>query len=600
MLRHCHDWLSLDAHAQSWSRERELAPLQAISAGYGPAWLAWLIKPLWRYAERQREAVPIDSALLERTERRLRELAAKGFLVSSESLVEECRRHASAETIPPIASIGMTTRNRPGVLQRGLISHFENRRQFDRATDYVVIDDATDTDSQNSTRSLLEELRREHGVTIRYAGQAERRSFAEALVEESGVPPDVVDFALFGLPNCPITTGSARNSLLLATVVDRLVMVDDDSVCQLAVCPTSEDGVALTSKRDPTEFWFFADPETALREAQFAEVDFLGLHEGLLGRNIADCLPDRSESNAVDSREPGPGFDCRLRRWGGRMRASMAGVLGDSGIGSTGYLFIDAQSQERLTRSEASYLAAVQSRQVLRSVRRTTISEGTSCIAVNLGLDNRTLLPPFIPVQRNSDGLFARTLRLCFRDGYLGYLPWAVLHAPEKPRQQTLEDYWRHVRQVRTADLVIHLMQGSGAPYDGLTDAGALRRLGAQFEEWGSLDGEAFRELLRTQVWRSVGSVFSGQQRPDVPPTEQAFYAELRKKYADILRERVTEEDYLLPSDLASAGDKEQVHALSRSIIRKFGQLLQAWPEIYEAAERLRAKGVELAPPLGG
>jgi hypothetical protein len=175
-----------------------------------------------------------------------------------------------------------------------------------------------------------------------------------------------------------------------------------------------------------------------------------------------------------------------------------------------------------------------------------------------------------------------------------------MLHAPERPREQHLDDYWRHIQHVRTADLVMHLMQASGAPYDGLSDAASLRRLGAQFQEWGSLDAETFREVLQKQVWRSAGTVFSAQGDPEAPPTGQEFYARLRQKYADILRDRVAEDDYLLPSDLAPIGDKEQVHALSREIIRRFGQLLQAWPEIYAAALRLRAKGVELAAPLAG
>jgi hypothetical protein len=598
MLRHCRDWLPLEEHAESWSRERELAPLQALSAGHGPAWLAWMLGPVLRYAERRRDSVPTDSAHTERTRRRLQDLAAKGFLVSAESLVEECRRRASPETLPPIASIGITTRNRTAVLRRGLASHFENRQRYGRSTDYVIIDDADDAESESHTRALLIELRRELGMAVRYAGRAERRHFAKAVMAESGVPADLVEFALFGLPQCPITTGSARNSLLMATAGDRFVMVDDDSVCRLTPCPTLEHGLSLTSRRDPTEFWFYADPETALREAQPAEADFLGLHETMLGREAADCLPTPADVSTLNLETIKPGFDCRLRLWGGRVRGTMAGILGDSGIGSTGYLFIDAESQKRLTRSETDYLAAVRSRQVLRSVRRTTISEGTSCVAVNLGLDNRSLLPPFIPVQRNSDGLFARTLRLCCRDGYLGYLPWTVLHAPERPRQQNLEDYWRHIEQIRTADLVIHLMQASGAPYDGLSDAASLRRLGAQFEEWGSLGSDEFRELLQKQVWRSVGSVFSSQHSSEAPPAEQEFYARLRQKYTDVLRDRVTEEDYLLPSDLAHLGDKEQVHSLGREIIRRFGQLLQAWPEIHAAALRLRAKGVELATPL--
>lgn len=598
MLRYCRDWLPLDEHAKSWSRERELAPLQALSAGHGPAWLAWMLRPVLRYAERRRDSVPPDSAHAETTRRRLEELAAKGFLVSAESLADECRRHSSPEILPPIASIGITTRNRTTALGRGLASYFENSERYERSTGYVVIDDATDAESESRTRAQLIELRRQSAMAVRYAGRAERRLFARAMAAESGAPADLVEFALFGLPQCPITTGAARNSLLLATAGDRFVMVDDDSVCRLAPCPTLEHGLSLTSHRDPTEFWFYADSDTALRETQPAETDFLGLHETLLGREAADCLPEAPDASTLNLESIKPGFDCRLRLWGGRVRATMAGILGDSGIGSTGYLFIDAESQKRLTRSEEDYLAAVRSRQVLRAVRRTTISEGTSCVAVNLGLDNRSLLPPFIPVQRNSDGLFARTLRLCFRDGYLGYLPWTVLHAPERPRQQDLEDYWRHIQQVRTADLVIHLMQASDAPYDGLTAAASLQRLGAQFEEWGSLGADEFRELLQQQVWRSAGSVFSSQHTSETPPAGQEFYARLRQKYADVLRRRVTDDDYLLPSDLAHLGGKEQVYGLSREIIRRSGQLLQAWPEMHAAALRLRKRGVEMALPL--
>ncbi len=609
LLRSCGDWLPLEEHAKSWCRQQQLAPLQALSADSAPRWAAWALKPLLRHAERRRASLPVDGAQLDQVQRRLEELAGRGFLVSADSLLADCRRHASAAALPPIASIGITTRNRPGVLRRGLVSHFENRQGYERSTDYVVIDDATDPESEARTRSGLERLHRELGLPIRYAGRAERVRFAAALAAESGAPPGLLEFALLGLPPCPLTTGAARNSLLLATAGDRFVMTDDDSVCRLAPCPEPEPGLALNSRRDPTEFWFFADPQSAREQTRFAEADFLGLHESLLGRSVGDCLPpadgpavpDLSAAglDAVDLlRAAEPAFDGRLRLWGGRVRASMAGVVGDSGIGSTGYLFIDTASQRRLTRSEADYLAAVGSRQVLRAVRRPTISEGTSCIAVNLGLDNRSLLPPFIPVQRNSDGLFARTLRFCFRDGYLGYLPWALLHDPERPRRQSLEQYWRHVRQMRTADWVIHLMQASGAPYEGLGEAASLGRLGAQFEEWGSLDAADFEELLRQQVWRSAGSVFAAQANSEAPPAGQEFYARYRRRYADILRERVTEREYLLPSDLEQLGEPEQVYALGRKAIQKFGELLQAWPEIYAAALRLRKRGVELAQPL--
>jgi hypothetical protein len=565
--------------------------------------LSWAFTRLSRYAERQRESLPVSPRQVESTRQRLAELARRGFLVSAESLLEDIRRKALAPP-PPIASIGITTRNRTGVLRRGLASYVANRLRYGRSNDYLVIDDAGSPGLEAETRGVLASLQREFDVPIRYAGCAERRSFAARLAQESGLKQDLVQFALFGLPECPVTTGAARNCLLLATAGGCFAMVDDDSMCRMVPCPEGEDGIQLTSQRDPGEFWFFPDTQSTLRAAAFEEADFLGLHERLLGRGIGACLPEAGGLDAVDLSQAKPAFDRCLRVGNGRIRATMAGILGDSGIGATAYLFVDPRSQRRLTRSEADYLAAVRSRQVLRCVRRVTVSEGTSCVAVNLGLDNRALLPPFIPVQRNSDGLFARTLRLCSRDAYLGYLPWAVLHDPERPRQQDLDAYWQAAGQMRLPDLLVHLLQASGAPYDGFGEAASLRRLGAQLEAWGRLDAAGFDEVVREQAWKAFAAVLSPEAKSEIAPAEREFYAAYRRKYAGILRERLTQADYLTPVDLRPAGDNqqpgdnEQAARLSREIVRRFGELLQAWPELYAAAQRLRARDVQLAPSL--
>ena len=65
----------------------------------------------------------------------------------------------------------------------------------------------------------------------------------------------------------------------------------------------------------------------------------------------------------------------------------------------------------------------------MRVVTRPTITDSGYCMALNLGLDNRHLLPPFLPVQRNQDGVFAAVLTLC-GSGCTGFLPWMVLRAP--------------------------------------------------------------------------------------------------------------------------------------------------------------------------
>jgi hypothetical protein len=276
----------------------------------------------------------------------------------------------------------------------------------------------------------------------------------------------------------------------------------------------------------------------------------------------------------------------------------MAGIAGDSGIGVTAYLFVDAASQARLTRSEQDYLAAVSSRQVFRAVRRATITDGTTCVAVNLGLDNRGLLPPFIPVQRNSDGLFASELRACFHDACLGHFPFAILHDPEQTRRQNLSNYWERKRQLRTPELLAHLMSGRAMPQHAINAAAALRDFGANLLDIGSMADADFQETLRRQVWSASGVDPESSAAPQIPPAVAPFYRRYREQHFQLLRESITQERYLAPWDLQALGAPEEVQRLTRELVRRFGELLAAWPEIHAAALRLRARGVELAPRL--
>src|SRR5260370_6587434 len=100
----------------------------------------------------------------------------------------------------------------------------------------------------------------------------------------------------------------------------------------------------------------------------------------------------------------------------------MTGVVGDCDLASPlSWLVLEGNSRARLVRSEADYRAALASRQVLRGVTQPTLGSGGFCTALNLGLDNRRLLPPFFPVLVGHDAVFGALLRCC--QGYVGFLP---------------------------------------------------------------------------------------------------------------------------------------------------------------------------------
>src|SRR5690606_13349230 len=137
------------------------------------------------------------------------------------------------------------------------------------------------------------------------------------------------------------------------------------------------------------DFWFFRDREEMLAQGRFVERDVLGQHERLLGRSVGELLAEHAPPLALDLMSVG--FEDRLRRGPVVARTSMAGVIGDSGIGSTAHLFTSPEARRRLTASEDFFLAAVTNRQSLRIARRPALGDGVITMAGNLGVDATSL-----------------------------------------------------------------------------------------------------------------------------------------------------------------------------------------------------------------
>ena len=581
LLASCQSYATLAGHAASWCRSKELSALRQLGASKSGSLFSRLAKKAQDYVERDLEEVKVDPRKLAATQSQLEQFAAAGLLISESGFRDACG-HATSESTPePIATVGMTTANRPTELERALRSYIENSHQYDRSCAFAAVDDSRDPATEQTTRSLAAALSAEYGVEIRVSGQSERERFIATLASTSGVDPETVRFAILGDERCPITTGSARNTLLLETVGSSYLLVDDDSVCRMARVPDPQPGLAFSSIRDPTEFWFFANRNQTLSQAAFEEVDFLGIHETMLGRDVGTL----TETDPIDLDSSQPAFESRLRNHGGRIRASMAGILGDSGIGSSAYVTVNEQSRNRLTTSEAAYLAAVESRQVLRAVRRMTISEGAHCMAGNLGIDNRELLPPFIPIQRNSDGKFAMLLRTCFADAYTGHLPYAALHDPLGDRTHSVGQWLEDVQQVRFTDIVSFILAMAQPPTPGLSPSECLQRLGKYFQDVARCPTADFFDLLRVHVWK----IRSERPRPNDDGCPE-FYSRRRQEFRETLEQAVVSPRYLVPRDLGDVGDDDQIRDLSRELVGKIGNLLEAWSAIVSAAKQLKLK----------
>jgi hypothetical protein len=519
----------------------------------------------------------------------LSSLVRSGALRSRDELLRRLLQSEPEAPPPPISAINWITRDRPALLRRSVESAIANLRRYGRKVELRVYDDSADAGVRRATREMLRELGRREGFAMFYAGAEEKHTFAAALQARSGTPPETIEFALLDPLGIGYAPGANMNAELLDTCGKLILHADDDTVFRLASLPEAEQGLRLSSALDPTEVRFHAD--AAEREAAVAlhDEDILAAHESLLGRSLADCL--RRHGGEADCREVSAEFLPALEAAGAGVAATMAGACGDSGMGSPLFvLWLSGRSRELALQSEEHYRNALRTREVLRAATQPTLSSGALLMSMHLGLDNRLLLPPFLPVLRNADGLFGQMLRASRPEGPIAHLPEAVLHLPGErrafPGQRRL--------QPRLADLLLLLVRSlSPAPWLADPDQ-RLSVIAGGLVQAGRLKGPAFtalmRELWASEMSRRIAALAGLVEENDGRPRYWATEAET---WLEQTRQQVTSPEPIFPTDLAAAGPEGL--ALAQRLLRSYGELALAWPSLRAASGVLCSSGVPLA-----
>ena len=285
-----------------------------------------------------------------------------------------------------------------------------------------------------------------------------------------------------------------------------------------------------------------------------------------------------------------------LQRLGGsgRVACTLTGAAGDSGTGSSWHLLLlEGPSRGRLLGAEALYRHAFTGRRVVRVAPRASVTGGTFMMSMSIGLNLSRLVPPFFPVQRNADGLFAVLLRAAFPRAAMGYVPWVIEHVPALPRASPFPAFFAGLGRTAGVDLLCILLSSLGPEPDPEESRGNLRRLGDALGGWAALPPADFDEIVRIQVLRArsldLELLNLALSRHGGAP---AFWARDVERAAAAVRAALTEPWSSAPADLVDDFGEEAGRALFRRLCRNFGALLRAWPNLFAAAVDLRRRGV--------
>lgn len=533
----------------------------------------------------------------------LEQLNETGLLISEQEMCSRLRQVPAQNDdsvfaqVPLISSVGIPTRNRPNELERCIRSYIQCCVSFDRNMKFVIADQSSENDIRQTNLAILEKLTAEYNLNITYSGVNEKRHFVEILSKHCGIEPQVVSFALLNTNNCPVDTGLNRNTLLWSTLGQLTVQVDDDSICRLMPAHLSQAGLNLDSRFNVYENWFPPEPEiTNLSERCTDDANFFAIHEQLLGQPLHRCVTRLADSE-LDFDRAG----ARLLRNGASrtILATSIGVAGDSGIGSSHYyLNLDGEERSRLIESEAKYRYYMSNQKLIRSVSRATVSDTAFCSGLNLGLDNRKMLPPFLPVQRGQDCVFSNLLHVC-QQGLTGFLPWALLHNQAAPEKFLQADLQRKILYRSSGEIIERLVNGLAPEPDLGNAAKNMVALGNALKEWGRAPLADFENLLRSILWeetsRTLATLNHLLEKHKSAPNYWANDITLALSW---LSKGLTDPNIVIAEDLRATFGVDEARIMLQRLIRSFGELLSAWPDLTQAVSELNAREIYLTAPV--
>jgi hypothetical protein len=482
-----------------------------------------------------------------------------------------------------ISALAIVTADRPMVFARCLSSYLRHLAANGRALPIIVVDASSDAVHASAVAEIVDNTRRRSGATIDYLASSSRSDIRRRAIT-NGARPSVMDWLLPAVPAAG-SAGAARNHLLLSSVGRAVLSVDDDTVGEVWASPDQDESVGFVGHTDPRETRCFATRTEAVAFARSLGTppDLIAQHEALLGRalqSLAECWPGgRHVEDVCGHLLPvfeGPSLD-----W--RVRATWTGVAGDAATHCPyPVLFVAGETRQRLAASADALSLAVSSREVVRAVRRPTVTHEPSLMTYCAAIDGRTIVPPFSSAIGNEDRMFAAMLRMCDPSAFVGQVPCGVVH--DSSRTSVLEQGVIPSAHIRTSDVVEWL----AAPWAGSavkTDAAErMRGLGEYLSDCGHLSPASWRARVtaavmdaRRRTLVAVDQVLSDGF--DYP----RHYRQAIRGYQQAVLDAIRSPDAIVPLEFrGEPGLDSAMEALQKHFV-SFGEALMAWPAIWES-----------------
>lgn len=488
-----------------------------------------------------------------------------------------------------ITTIGIVTADRPAAVGRALESFARHCDRHGRRPRFLVIDGSRGAASRRATRTVVDTIAAASGHHLEYVGPAEAMRFRRRLTSGTGLA------AIAG----PGPIGPNRNLFLLLTAGEHALAVDDDIVCDTWAIAGRAGGLAVTGHGfEFLEAAFFPNRAAVLAAGVRTPVDLLAAHEALLARSLAALLEQWSTSADLT-------LACRHVRASvaaGRpliVKATFAGVAGDAATYCPyRMLFSSGALRSLLWSSGTIFARAIRTRETFRIASTNVVTHNAGCMAGCMGLSNRDVLPPFMTVGRNEDGVFGVMLAACDPWAMFGHAPVGVVHDSHRPARRAGGRILSATGS-RVSDFLLAIVPSLVPSRGTRSPRTRMRRLGEALARVGGLPARDLETLVRdvtldvrARQWRHAAA---SVETPGCPDYWRAALDRYRREF----NRSVTRRGFFLPIEFRRGGSLGAGYRALGGYLRSFGQLVTDWPDVWDAAralnlERERARALTL------
>ena len=336
------------------------------------------------------------------------------------------------ENTAPVVAI--LTWERPQALER-LLKSIATNCDTENLHRLYVIDDSRKAENIKQNQALTNRFASEISAPLQYFGRSEQRSLISGLEKKLPEHEDAIHFlADPSRWNDHWTAGLSRNLALLLSCGHRLVMMDDDAICDVYDSPRQKRHITFSD--NPREAEFFGDEQEWAHLHQPINPDPINRHMQCLGLTFSEALTVLGQNHLKPAGfADATALELSELQSDSAILVTECGSLGCPGTKTNTWLPIMAPgSLKRMLASGEKTRQALESRKVWSGRNQPHFAPRSNMSQIT-GFDNRRMLPPYLPIIRGQDRLFGNMLDFIFPESVVLDYPWAVPHLPLPDRQ---------------------------------------------------------------------------------------------------------------------------------------------------------------------